>query len=208
MRKKYQKLDILFNNAGANFFTRQLTEDGIEMTFAVNYLAPFLMTRLLIPMLKQSSSGKIITTVGEYHRKANIYFDDINLEKDYSAMKAAGQAILAKIIFTYELSRRLGDDRIRINCFHPGPVKTNLQKKMPLFWRILTGVMRPFFLSPEKGAAPAVYLAISEEAHNINGKYFKRMKAVPSSPLSYDRELGNKLWLLSEQLTGLKEPYS
>ncbi|NOX89465.1 MAG: SDR family oxidoreductase [Calditrichaeota bacterium] len=200
---KYERLDVLFNNAGANFFSRQLSEDGIEMTFAVNYLATFLMTNLLLPKLQKSPSGKIITTVGEYHRKGTINFADINFEKNYSPIKTGGQALLAKIIFTYELARRLKNTNIKVNCFHPGAVKTQLQKKLPPLWRILTGMFRPFFLSPEKGAEPGIYLATSEEAENVSGKYFNRFKETRSSKLSYDLETAKRLWELSEEMTGI-----
>ncbi len=201
---KYEKLDVLFNNAGANFFKRQLTEDGIEMTFAVNYLAPFLMTNLLLPKLRERESGRIITTVGEYHRKAGINFEDINFEKKYNPMKAAGQAILAKVIFTIELARRLKNTNITANCFHPGAVRTNLQKKLPLSWRILTEFMRLFFLSPEKGAEVGIYLATSKETEKVSGKYFNRFKETRASELSYNPEIAQRLWDISEKLTGVK----
>ena len=129
----FDHLDVLFNNAGANFFDRQLSVDNIEMTFATNYLAPFLLTNLLLPKLKKSSAGKIIMTVGSISEKTTINFEDINFENEYNVPNAAAQAILAKFLFCHELTRRLKDNPITINCFHPGATKTNLQKKDALY---------------------------------------------------------------------------
>lgn len=202
---QYPHLDVLFNNAGANFFNRQLTEDGIEMTFAVNYLAPFLLTNLLLPKLKQSPSARIITTVGGYDKKTTINFNDINFESNFNVIKASGQAILAKLLFTDELSRILSESNITANCFHPGAVKTNLQKKMPIMWRVFVGVMRPFFASAAKGAKAGVYLATSKDVEKSNGRFFKKYKET-TLPLPEDSsELAKTLWKFSENLTQIKQ---
>jgi NAD(P)-dependent dehydrogenase (short-subunit alcohol dehydrogenase family) len=201
---KYEHLDVLFNNAGANFFNRKISPDNIEMTFAVNFLATFLMTNLLLPKLGESHSARIITTVGDYSRKSVINFDDINLESNYSVTTASNQAILAKFLFTLELSRTLMNTNITSNCFHPGAVRTNLQKKMPFLLRILVGIMRPFFLSAKKGAEAGLYLATSKDLENVNGKYFKRFKEVPFSQISTDYNLAKNLLKLSEDMTELR----
>ncbi len=198
---RYDHLDVLFNNAGANFFERQLSVDNIEMTFATNYLAPFLLTTQLLPKLQKSHSGKIILTVGSIPENTNINYDDINLENNYTVGNAASQAILAKFLFCYELNRTLKDSPVTINCFHPGATKTKLQKKMPLLWRITIGIMRPFFQSPEKGASTGIYLATAKEMENTSGKYFKNKKEIKSTKPSYDPENAKRLWGLSEALT-------
>ena len=202
---QYQHLDVLFNNAGANYFNRQLTEDNIEKTFAVNYLAPFLLTNLLLPKLEKSHSARIITTVGGYDKKTTINFNDINFERNFNVMKASGQAILAKLLFTDELSRILSESNITANCFHPGAVKTNLQKKMPFMWRVFVGVMRPFFASAAKGAKTGLYLATSKDIEKLNGKFFKKYRET-ALPLPEDSsELAKTLWKVSENLTQIKQ---
>lgn len=198
---EYDHLDVLFNNAGANFFEHQLSVDNIEMTFATNYLAPFLLTNLLLPKLEKSNSGKIILTVGSIRENMTINYDDINFENNYNIGHAAAQAILAKFLFCYELDRKLKDSPITINCFHPGATKTNLQKKMPFMWRIMIGITRPFFKSAEKGAATGIYLATAKELENTSGRYFKNKKEIQSTKISYDLEIAKRLWELSEAMT-------
>ena len=199
---EYDHLDVLFNNAGANFFERQLSVDNIEMTFATTYLAPFLLTKLLLPKLEKSDSGRIILTVGGISENTRINFDDINSENNYNVVHAAAQAILAKFLFCYELDRKLKDSPVTINCFHPGATKTNLQKKMPLSWRILIGIMRPFFKSAEKGAATGIYLATAKELENSSGRYFKNKREIQSTKNSNDPETARRLWKLGEVMTG------
>jgi len=201
---KYDHLDVLFNNAGANFFTRQLTEEGIEMTFAVNYLAPFLMTNLLLPKLRKSQSGRIITTIGGYNKKTTIDFNDINFDKNFNVINASSRAILAKLLFTHELSRVLTNSNVTANCFHPGAVKTNLQKKMPFMWRVFVGMMRPFFASAATGAETGLYLATSQDTENVNGKFFRNFKESTLPLPSESYELAKTLWKFSEGLTQLK----
>jgi NAD(P)-dependent dehydrogenase (short-subunit alcohol dehydrogenase family) len=200
---KYDHLDVLFNNAGANFFSRQLSVDNIEMTFALNYLAPFLMTNLLLPLLKKSKSARIITTMGHINNKIEINFKDINFEDGYSVTKTASHAILAKYLFTTELSRRIGETAITTNCFFPGATKTELQKKMPFLWRMLMGTMRPFFISAKKGAEPGIFLATSDKVEKVSGKYFNRFKEKPIVGISNEAEMANQLWILSENMSNL-----
>lgn len=139
-------------------------------------------------------------TVGGIGEKMKINFNDINAENDYSAGHSAAQAILAKFLFCYELARKLRDTPITINCFHPGATKTNLQKKMPLMWRVMIGIMCPFFNSPEKGAATGLYIATAKELENTSGKYFKNKREVQSTKISYDLEVAKRLWELSEAM--------
>ncbi len=201
--EKYDHLDVLFNNAGANFFSRQLSVDNIEMTFALNYLAPFLTTNLLLPLLKKSKSARIITTMGHINTKIEINLKDINFEDGYSVTKAASHAILAKYLFTTELSKRIGNKTITANCFFPGATKTELQNKMPFLWRLLMGTMRPFFKSAEKGAQPGIFLATTNKVEKVSGKYFNCYKEKPISGISNETEMANKLWTLSENMTKL-----
>ena len=198
---EFDRLDVLFNNAGASFFERQLSVDNIEMTFATNYLGTFLLTNLLLPKLQKSYSAKIIMTVGSISEKTTINFEDINFENGYKVANAAAQAILAKLLFCYELNRRLKDCPITFNCFHPGATKTNLQKKMPFTWRIMIGIMRPFFKSAEKGAETGLYIATAKELENTSGKYFKNLKEIQSTKISHDFELAKNLWEVSERMT-------
>jgi NAD(P)-dependent dehydrogenase (short-subunit alcohol dehydrogenase family) len=130
-----------------------------------------------------------------------INFDDINLESNFSVTNAANQAIMAKFLFTFELSRRLNNTNITSNCYYPGAVRTGLQKKMPFIWRTLVGIMRPFFLSVEKGAEAGLYLATSKDFDNVSGRFFKRSKEIDASKILYDKDLSRELWKLSEKLT-------
>ncbi len=195
---------MLFNNAGANFFEPELTDAAIEKTFAVNYLAPFLMTHLLLPKLNASPSAKIITTVGNLNKKANIDFDDVGSIKNYSVIKAANQATLAKYLFTHALSKRLQGSQVTANCFHPGAAKTNLQKKMPLSWRLLFGCLRPFFKGPAKGAETGLFIALSKEAAGANGKFFKNKKEYPLPLDDAMISRAEPLWNFSLELAGVE----
>jgi putative transposase len=199
---RYDRLDVLVNNAGAFLAERKLTVDGVEQTFAVNHLAPFLLTNLLIDKLKASAPSRIITTSSSAHRAGQIDFDDINFEKRrYSGISAYSQSKLANVLFTYELTRRLAGTQVAANCFHPGAVRTNLVQggSYGMVWK----AAGPFFLSPEKGADTAVYLASSDEVAGVSGAYFVKRKQEKSSEVSYGEETAKKLWKLSEKLAGL-----
>jgi NAD(P)-dependent dehydrogenase (short-subunit alcohol dehydrogenase family) len=200
----YPQLHVLINNAGVALSKRSVTVDGIETVFAVNYLAPFLLTNLLLDVLKASAPARVVNVAGDYHRKATINFDDLMSEKDYNGMQANNQAKLALVLFTYELARRLEGTGVTANCLHPGAVATGGPLKDPdlsSFARLMYAPVQPFFLSPERGAETSIYLASSPQVEEITGKYFVKKRAIASSPESYDLEIATRLWEVSEELT-------
>lgn len=198
----HQRLDVLINNAGVFLAKRTTTIDGIEYTFAVNHLAPFLLTNLLIETIKASSPSRIITTSSIAHRGAQIDFGDIQFEKRlYSGIKAYRQSKLANILFTKEMARRLESSGVTANCFHPGAVRTNLVQDNPWYYRLIWTVGGPLFLSPEKGANTAIYLASSSSVEGITGGYFAKRKQVNPSDEADKKEVAIRLWSISDQLT-------
>jgi len=205
-RNKHQSLHVLINNAGVYFTKRHMTEDGLEMTFAVNYLARFLLTNLLLDILKKSAPSRIINVTGTYHKKGRIDFEDLQKEKNYNGMDANNQAKLADILFTHELARRLKGTGVTVNCLHPGAVATRLVEKdkdYPAFLRFMYKLFKPLLRSPEKGAETTLYLASSPRVQDITGKYFVNKKITRSSPESYDPELAIQLWEVSNVISQL-----
>jgi NAD(P)-dependent dehydrogenase (short-subunit alcohol dehydrogenase family) len=202
--QRFDKLHVLINNAGIYLRERHLTKDGLEQTFAVNYLAPFLLTNLLLELLRASAPARIINVAGAYHRRGIIHFDDLHLARAYTGTAANNQSQLARVLFTYELARRLEGTGVTANCLHPGSVRTNITRDMPKTLQFLANtVFRPFFVSPERGAKTILYLAASPEVETVSGKYFVNQHSVKSSRASYDTTLAKKLWTMSEWLTGL-----
>ena len=202
----HQRLDVLINNAGVFLGKRIRTIDGMEYTFAVNHLAPYLLTNLLIALLKASSPSRIITTTSIAHRGARIDFDDIQFDnRTYNGIRAYGQSKLANILFTKELARRLEGTGVTANCFHPGAVRTNLvQGTSPWYYRLIWTAAGSFFLSPERGADTAIYLASSPDVEGISGKYFAKRKQVKPSYEADDIDAALRLWNVSEKLTGME----
>lgn len=199
----HERLDVLVNNAGVFLAKRITTVDGIEYTFAVNHLAPFLLTALLIDLIKESSPSRIVTTSSVAHRSAQIDFDDIQFEKrSYSGIKAYAQSKLANVLFTKELAERLEGTGVSANCFHPGGVRTNLaQGSNPWYYRLVWSAAGLFFLSPEKGADTGLYLASSPDVGGVSGKYFVKRKQVKPSDRAESKDAAIKLWDISENLT-------
>jgi NAD(P)-dependent dehydrogenase (short-subunit alcohol dehydrogenase family) len=203
--RKYHRLDVLVNNAGTTLLTRHLSVDGLEMTFAVNYLSHFLLTRLLLDTLEASAPSRVINVSSGSHRGARINFEDLQGEKCYQFLRAYGQSKLANVLFTYELARRMEGKGVCVNAVHPGFVLTNLGRDNGWFLhKIIRLIMRLTGISPEEGAETLIYLATSPEVENITGQYFYKMKPVETSPQSYDPEAALRLWKISEDLTGLK----
>jgi NAD(P)-dependent dehydrogenase (short-subunit alcohol dehydrogenase family) len=206
IQARYQTVHVLINNAGIAPIKRSVTVDGIERVFAVNYLAPFLLTNLLLERLKASAPARVVNVAGDFHRKATIQFDDLMSEKDYNGNRANNQAKLALILFTYELARRLDGTGVTANCLHPGAVATDGPLKdpdLPAFSRAMYKMVRLFFASPERGAETSIYLSTSPEVEKVSGKYFIKKTPVESSPESYDEEIARRLWKVSEELTSL-----
>jgi NAD(P)-dependent dehydrogenase (short-subunit alcohol dehydrogenase family) len=205
-KARYNRLDILVNNAGIFRARRELTDEGIECTLAVNHLAPFLLTNLLVELMKGRRS-RIVTTSSVAHRGASIDFQDLQFaSRRYSGIKAYGQSKLANILFTVELARRLEGTGVTANCFHPGGVRTGLAHGNPWYYRLLWLAVSPFLLSPEKGADTGLYLATSAEVDDVSGRYFvKRKEALPSRE-ARDRDAAARLWQVSDELTRLERP--
>ena len=205
LKGKYDKLDILINNAAVFCTSRNLSLDGIEMQFAVNHLSNFLLTNLLLETLKKSNSARIINVSSNAHYQGRINFDDINFEKRYFGWTVYCQSKLANVLFTYELADRLDPKQVTVNALHPGTVRTNIVGKYASFiYRLGWNLQKPLMLPVEEGAKTSIYLASSEEVKGITGLYFVKCKSQKSSEMSYDKMLARKLWDLSEKLTGFK----
>jgi len=201
-KKKYQFLHVLINNAGVNLSRRKLTEDGIEITFAVNYLAHFLLCNLLFDTLKASAPARIVNVASSIQGKS-IDFGNLNGEKHYHQLKAYSQSKLADILFTYEFGRRFDGSGVTINCLHPGFVKTKMVRNYRKFVKIFYHFIGLFMKSPKKGAKTSIYLASSDEVDGVSGKYFKKGKEAESTIDSYNKEIAKELWDISIKLTNL-----
>lgn len=202
-KKKHKKLNVLVNNAGVIVPGRHETKDGFELQFGVNHLGHFLLTNLLLDSLEAGKPSRIVVVASGAHKVGKIYMDDVNLTKNYNVVRSYSQSKLANILFTYELSEKLKESGITVNCLHPGAVATQMGiNRKTGFGKFITGLLKPFFQSPEQGASTAVYLAVSKEVEGVSGKYFYKSKPIKSSELSYDKELARKLWELSEKMTG------
>jgi NAD(P)-dependent dehydrogenase (short-subunit alcohol dehydrogenase family) len=201
----YTQLHVLVNNAGGVNLSRRVTVDGFEMTFAVNYLAPFLLTNLLLDKLKASAPARIVNVSSESHESAYIKMDDLQLEKKYRLMRAYGQSKLALVLFTYELARRLQGTGVTANCLHPGFVATNIGQSG--VGRVGRSIVKLIFsslgISPEEGAKTSIYLASSPDIEGVTGKYFVKSIPVRSAPISYDESLQRQLWEESAKLVNL-----
>ena len=195
---RYPRLDVLVNNAGAMYARRQVTEDGIELTWAVNHLAPFLLTTLLLDRLKESAPARIVTTASAAHQGARIPFDDVNAERSYRGFERYGQTKLANILFTRELARRLEGSGVTATCFHPGLVATGFNRNNGLLMDLGMTILRPVSRSPEKGAETLVWLATAPEAAIVNGGYYFDKEQVMPSAEAQDMDAARRLWDVSE----------
>lgn len=202
-KQKYTRLDVLVNNAGVMKWKQEFTTDGIESTFAINHLASFLLTNLLLDLLKASAPARIVNVSSSAQGMGKIEFDDLDGRKKYSGIKAYSQSKLANVLFTNELDRILQGTGVIANCLHPGVVRTNFGNTGSLFFKTFGTLMKPFMLPPDKGAATSVFLASSPQVEGISGKYFVKKKAENSSPVSYDEMTAKKLWEVSAKMTKL-----
>jgi NAD(P)-dependent dehydrogenase (short-subunit alcohol dehydrogenase family) len=206
------KIDVLINNAGIIVEKREETLEGFERTFATNYLGHFLLTNLLLPQLKQSGSGRIISISSDAHKGCRrLDFDDLNNRKKWnkpSAMagnRAYQSSKLCIVYFTHELARRLEGSTVTANAVHPGAfVDTNIYENMTGFFGLIMKLLKPFYLPVEKGAETALYLASSPEVEGASGNYFAQCTPKQSSKVSYDRAAARRLWSMSEEMTRLK----
>jgi NAD(P)-dependent dehydrogenase (short-subunit alcohol dehydrogenase family) len=196
----HDHLHLLVNNAGCAYPRRTLTPDGFEATLAVNYLAPFLLTELLLATLKASAPARIINVSSAQHANAHIEFDNLQGEKKYGNLRNYNQAKLAVLLWTYELARRLEGTGVTVNALHPGVVASNFVAGMNGPAALFMKLGKPLLLTPEKGAQTTFYLATSPEVEGVTGKYFVKSHETKSSRGSYDQAISSRLWEVTEQL--------
>ncbi len=201
IKGRFNRLDVLVNNAGAIFQTRETTVDGFEKTFATDHLNYFLLTHLLMEPLLASPAARIVSVASATANFGKIHFDDLMLEKGYSNWKAYGQAKLANVMFSYQLSRFLSDTPVTVNVLNPGGVASGFGDG--LLSDTLNKVLRPFLKTSAEGAETPIYLATSPEVAGVTGRYFSNKRAVRSARRSYDVQVQARLWRVSRNLVGL-----
>lgn len=203
---RHPALHVLVNNAGVVTRQRQETVDGCEVQLAVNHLAPFLLTALLLPALRAGAPSRVITVSSTTHNGAAIDFDDLQSRRDYDSSEVYAVTKLMNVLFTYELARRLEGTGVTANCLHPGAVATKLLADYMRVPVVGGALARTFGVSPEEGADTVVYLAAAPEVAGVTGRYFTNRRETRSSPVSYDTAAARRLWEESERLTGLAPP--
>ncbi|MGV3558992.1 SDR family oxidoreductase [Larkinella arboricola] len=202
---RYDRLDVLLNNAGLYIDKKQDSPDGIELTFATNHLGPFLLTNLLLNLLRKGTDPRIVTVSSEAHRwDHGFVIEELAKPRKYDGMRAYGASKLCNILFTNELAKRLADDGITANSLHPGAVKTNFGQSISSVKSLVFSLMRPFFISPEKGAETSIYLTSSPDVQGQTGLYFAKCRPKVPSAAAQSQFNASQLWTLSEQLTQLK----
>jgi len=198
VRERYAQIDVLANNAGALFASRKETSEGLEQTFALNHLAPFLLTDLLRDRL---DGGRVVTTASDAHQSGRLDLADLQSAKSYAAMRVYGTSKLCNILFTRELARRA--PQLHANCFHPGVVRTGFGKNDNGIWKVLTTLGGPFFRSPQRGARSLLWLSLSKEAATLTGEYVQDEKVLAPSAQAQDETLAEALWERSAQLVAV-----
>jgi len=196
---------VLVNNVGGFWATRHLTVDGLERTLAVNHLAPFLLTNLLIERLSPTAGARVVTVSSGAHTGGQLDFEDLQGERSYAGARAYSQSKLANILFTCELARRLAGTGVAANVLHPGVVRTNFgAEDQSQLWQLVAPLARPFLKDPDRGAATSIHLAASDQVRGVTGSYFVNRRARSSSSLSYDLQAAGRLWQVSAGLVGLR----
>ena len=203
-RERHDRLDVLVNNAGLVISKRTETPDGVETQFAINHLAPFLLTNLLLDLLEKSAPSRIVTVSSEGHRWGKMDLGDLQSTKRYRGFPVYGMTKLANIMFTYELAERLRGTGVTANTLHPGGVSTNFGNNNNGVMTLLFRAFKPFMRTPEQGADTVIYLASSPDVEGMTGKYLADRKIKVAADAAYDEGLQKKLWEKSEELTGLK----
>lgn len=201
---RFDRLDVLINNAGGYFKKREVTSDGLEMNFALNHLAYFLLTNLFLDRLRASPAGRIVVVASQAHEGGTIVFDDLQREQRYERLEAYAQSKLANILFANELARRLQGTHITVNSLTPGSVATRIGSnngRLRVLLRNLVYRARGHMLTPEQGARTIIYLAASPEVEGVTGCYFRDEHAIAPSNAALDPVLASELWKVSEQLT-------
>ena len=205
----YPHLDVLVNNVGGFWATRRVTPDGLERTFAVNHLAGFLLTSMLLDRLTASGPARIVTVASNTQAMGRLDFDDLQGERNYSGNRAYSQSKLANVVFTYELARRLKGTGVTANVLHPGVARTSFASgELTSLWRVLVPLARPFMKSPEQGAATSVYLASDSGVDGVTGQYFANRRPKASGHASYDVAIAARLWQISADLTADAEHHA
>ncbi len=194
----HPRLDVLINNAGILTFRRRLTPGGVETQFAVNVLAPFLLTNLLLPVLKASAPSRVINVGSATHFSGQVEFDNLQGERGYRFVRAYSNSKLELLLLTYELARRVEGTGVTVNCVHPGGIRTNLYRGLPFPFRFV----KYFMSDPVTGAAPVIRLASDPDLREVSGRYFDRLHEARSSAESYDERLAQRLWSVCEGLAG------
>jgi NAD(P)-dependent dehydrogenase (short-subunit alcohol dehydrogenase family) len=201
-----RSIHVLLNNAGVFMLKRTLTMDGIETTFAVNHLAYFLLTNLLLDHIRASAPARIVNVASDAHRLRGVRlrFEDLQGEREYRPMRIYGQSKLANILFTRELARRMEGTRVTVNCLHPGMVATRLAANNGLIALVTLRLLKPFSLTPEQGAQTSVFLCASPQVEGVTGKYFAAEKERRPNRAAQDDEAARRLWDISARMTGLQ----
>ena len=203
LHERISRIDVLINNAGAAFAKREFTVDGIEKTLATNHLGPFLLTNLVLDLIRRSSAGRIVNLTAGIPVSRSSFLENLQGEKHYGQFSAYRSSKVGNILFTYELARRLEGTGITVNCVHPGPVRTEFARNAGGTLLFLSKMLRPIMRSPEAGASGPIYLAIDPEVAGTTGAYFVNCKQRKSAGITYDREIAAKHWRISEELTQL-----
>ena len=202
--RRLPRIDVLINNVGGYWSTRHVTADGLERTFALNHLAPFLLTNLLLDRLERSAPARVVTVASNAHVTGRIDFDDLQGELSYSCGRAYSQSKLANVLFTYQLARRMRGSAVTANALHPGVVRTSFGAEDPgQIQRLLIPLLRPVMKSPAQGAATSIHLASALELEQVSGRYFANRRPRRSSTRSYDQAVAARLWEASADLVGL-----
>jgi retinol dehydrogenase 14 len=198
------RIDVLVNNVGGYWSTRHITADGLERTFALNHLAPFLLTNLLLARLERSAPARVVTVASNAHTTGGVDFDDLQGMRSYSGGRAYSQSKLANVLFTYQLAGRLRGSAVTANVLHPGVVRTSFGAEDPArIQRLLVPLLRLVMKSPAQGAATSIHLASAPELEQVSGRYFANRRPTRSSARSYDQAVAARLWEASAELVTL-----
>jgi len=202
--ERLPRIHVLVNNVGGYWSTRHVTEDGLERTFALNHLAPFLLTSLLLDRLEQNAPARVVTVASNAHAQGRIDFDDLQGMRSYSGSRAYSQSKLANVLFSYQLARRLRGSAVTANALHPGLVRTSFGAEDPArIQRLLVPLLRPVMKSPAQGADTSIHLASAPELEQVSGRYFANRRPTRSSTRSYDQAVAARLWEASADLVSL-----
>jgi retinol dehydrogenase 14 len=204
VRNRLLRLDVLVNNVGGFWNTRHVTTDGLEHTFALNHLAPYLLTRLLLDHIRSDGGGRVVTVASNAHAQGGLDFGDLQGERSYSGARAYNQSKLANVMFTYELDRRLRGGHVTSNALHPGMVSTGFGSEDPgRLQRWLVPLVRPLMKDPARGATTSIYVASSPQLDKVTGRYFANSKPTRNSRASHDAAAAARLWQVSADLVDL-----